>query len=347
MSGQLFKPLGFTIIFCMIASLISAMTIVPLCYAFYRPKENDHAPASPVVKAMQNGYRSIMESILPKKKTVMFATIGMLIVSFLMASQLRSEMIPATDEGTIAISVEMRPGINVEKADGILSEVEDVITKEEDLDSYMLTYSGSGMSMSGGGSITAYLKDDRKRETSEVAKEWKSLLSTIDDCNITVEESSTMSSLSMGDTYQVILQSTQYEELKEVSDKIADELKEREEIAKVHTSLENAAPVVKLHIDSVKAGAEGLTPAMIAGSVNQILSGVDATTLDVDGNEVDVRVEYPSDDYKTIDQLEGIMLTNSSGGTVALTDVADVVFEDSPSSISRSNKQYQVTISAE
>lgn len=94
----------------MIASLISAMTIVPLCYAFYRPKENDHAPASPVVKAMQNGYRSIMESILPKKKTVMFATIGMLIVSFLMASQLRSEMIPATDEGTIAISVEMRPG---------------------------------------------------------------------------------------------------------------------------------------------------------------------------------------------------------------------------------------------
>ena len=347
MSGQLFKPLGFTIIFCMIASLISAMTIVPLCYAFYRPKENDHAPASPVVKAMQNGYRSIMESILPKKKTVMFATIGMLIVSFLMASQLRSEMIPATDEGTIDISVEMRPGINVEKADGILSEVEDVITKDEDLDSYMLTYSGSGMSMSGGGSITAYLKDDRKRETSEVAKEWKSLLSTIDDCNITVEESSTMSSLSMGDTYQVILQSTQYEELKEVSDKIADELKEREEIAKVHTSLENAAPVVKLHIDSVKAGAEGLTPAMIAGSVNQILSGVDATTLDVDGNEVDVRVEYPSDDYKTIDQLEGIMLTNSSGGTVALTDVADVVFEDSPSSISRSNKQYQVTISAE
>ena len=86
---------------------------------------------------------------------------------------------------------------------------------------------------------------------------------------------------------------------------------------------------------------------MIAGTVNQILSGADATTLEVDGNEVDVRVEYPADDYKTIDQLESIMLTNPSGGTVALTDVADVVFEDSPASISRSDKQYQVTISAE
>ncbi len=347
MSGQLFKPLGFTIIFCMVASLISAMTIVPLCYAFYRPRENGHAPASAAVKAMQKGYRNIMESILPKKKTVMFATIGMLIVSFMMASQLRSEMIPATDEGTIDVSVEMRPGVNLDKAETILGKIEQIISADEDLDSYMLTY-GGGMSMSGGsGSFTAYLKDDRKRETSEVAKEWKSLLSTVDDCNITVEESNTMSSLSVGDTYQVILQSTQYDELKEVSDRIAEELKAREEIARVHTSLENAAPVVKLHIDSVKAAAEGLTPAMVAGTVNQILSGVDATTLEVNGNEVDVRVEYPADDYKTIDQLEGIMLTNTSGGTVALTDVADVAFEDSPASISRSNKQYQVTISAE
>ncbi len=347
MSGQLFKPLGFTIIFCMVASLISAMTIVPLCYAFYRPRENSHAPASSAVKAMQKGYRSIMESVLPKKKTVMFATIGMLILSFVMASQLRSEMIPATDEGTIAVSVEMRPGINLDKAEAILGKVEQIICTDEDLDSYMLTY-GGGMSMSGGsGSFTAYLKDDRKRETSEVAKGWKSLLNTVDDCNITVEESSTMSSLSVGDTYQVILQSTQYDELKEVSDRIAEELKAREEIARVHTSLENAAPVVKLHIDSVKAGAEGMTPAMVAGTVNQILSGVDATTLEVNGNEVDVRVEYPADDYKTIDQLEGIMLTSPSGGTVALTDVADIVFEDSPASIARSNKQYQVTISAE
>ena len=341
MSGQMFKPLGFTIIFCMAASLVSAMTIVPLCYAFYHPRENSHAPASRIVAAMQRGYRDIMESILPKKKMVMFGTIGMLVLSFMMASQLRSEMIPATDEGTIAISVDMRPGVNIEKAEGILSDIETAITADEDLDSYMLTYSGNG------GSITAYLKDDRKRETSEVTREWKSLLSTMDDCNITVQESSTMSSFSMGDTYQVILQSTQYDELKEVSDKIAEELKARKEIAKVHTSLENAAPVVKLHIDSVKAGAEGLTPAMIAGTVNQILSGADATTLEVDGNEVDVRVEYPADDYKTIDQLESIMLTNPSGGTVALTDVADVVFEDSPASISRSDKQYQVTISAE
>ena len=34
MSGQLFTQLGYTIIFCMTASLFSAVIIVPLCYMF-------------------------------------------------------------------------------------------------------------------------------------------------------------------------------------------------------------------------------------------------------------------------------------------------------------------------
>lgn len=45
MSGQLFTQLGYTIIFCMTASLFSAVIIVPLCYMFWHPVEKDHAPA--------------------------------------------------------------------------------------------------------------------------------------------------------------------------------------------------------------------------------------------------------------------------------------------------------------
>ena len=52
MSGQMFKPLGFTIVFCMIASLISAMTLVPLCYVYYRPKEKENTPASGIMRAL-------------------------------------------------------------------------------------------------------------------------------------------------------------------------------------------------------------------------------------------------------------------------------------------------------
>lgn len=44
MTGQMFKPLGFTIVFCLVASLISAMTIVPLCYCMFKPQEKENSP---------------------------------------------------------------------------------------------------------------------------------------------------------------------------------------------------------------------------------------------------------------------------------------------------------------
>ncbi len=350
MSGQLFKPMAFTIVFCLVASLISAMTIVPLCYVYYRPKEKQNSPAGGFVRALQGAYRDVMKVLLPKRKTVMFVTVLLLILSFMMAGQLGMEMIPEGDEGTISISIETRPGLTIERTDEIYKQVEAVVTAEPDLDSYVLSAGSSGLSMmsGGGASLTAYLKDDRELETDEVLAKWKSLLSTMDDCNITLDSSSMMSSMSVDNgSYELILQSTQYDDLKAASDQIVDELKARPDVTKVHSTLENAAPVVKLHIDPIQAVAEGLTPVQIAGSVNQILSGSTATTLEVDGEEIDVKVEYPAGDYDTVDEVRGIMLMTPTGASVALSDIAEIRFEDSPQNIMRTDRQYQVTITGD
>ncbi len=350
MSGQLFKPMAFTIVFCLVASLISAMTIVPLCYVYYRPKEKQNSPAGGFVRALQGAYRDVMKVLLPKRKTVMFVTVLLLILSFMMAGQLGMEMIPEGDEGTISISIETRPGLTIERTDEIYKQVEAVVTAEPDLDSYVLSAGSSGLSMmsGGGASLTAYLKDDRELETDEVLAKWKSLLSTMDDCNITLDSSSMMSSMSVDNgSYELILQSTQYDDLKAASDQIVDELKARPDVTKVHSTLENAAPVVKLHIDPIQAVAEGLTPVQIAGSVNQILSGTTATTLEVDGEEIDVKVEYPAGDYDTVDEVRGIMLMTPTGASVALSDIAEIRFEDSPQNIMRTDRQYQVTITGD
>ena len=102
-----------------------------------------------------------------------------------------------------------------------------------------------------------------------------------------------------------------------------------------------------IEVDPLKAAAEGLTAAQIGGTVNMMLSGSEATTLDVDGNEISVMVEYPDGEYERIDQVKGIVLQTATGGNVALTDVADIYFKDSPQQIVRSDKEYQVTITGD
>lgn len=349
MSGQMFKPLGFTIVFCMLASLISAMTIVPLCYTMYRPKEREHAPLSGMITGLQNGYRNIMKVLLPKKKTVIFVSVLLLAASIAMATQLGMELISSADEGTISVSVETKPGLKIEEIDEILKKVEAVVTADENVDSYMLSYGSTGLNMGGSGAtLSAYLSDDCKLATEEVIRMWKPLMAQIPDCDITMESSSMMGSMMMTtDGFGVILESTQYESLKEASDSIVQQLTNRGEVTRVHSTLENAAPVIKIEIDPIQATAEGLSPVQTAGLINTMLGGAEATTLEVNGNEIKVMVEYPEGEYETLDQVKGIVIPTATGASVALSDIAEVVFQDSPLSITRSDKQYQVTISGD
>ena len=353
MSGQMFKPLGFTIVFCMIASLISAMTLVPLCYVYYRPKEKENTPASGIMRALQNGYRSLMEKLLKKKAMVMGTAVVLVIFSLFLATKLKTELMPADDQGTIAVTIETQPGLKIEEVDKILQRAEDYVTQDPDLDSYMLSYGSSGLSMNMGGSgatLTAYLKDDRSRKTDQVLKEWKRDMQKWSDCSVSLESQSSLGSgMSMGNAedLEYILVSTQYDDLKKASDEIVSELQKRPDATNIHSSLENSAPLVKINVDPVKAAAEGLSPTAVASQVYMMVSGTTATTLNVDGNDIDVKVEYADDEYDTIDKLQGIVLPTATGGSVALMDIADIGFKDSPQSITKSDKQYQVTITGD
>lgn len=341
MSGQMFGPLGFTVVFCMVASLLSAVTVVPLCYVVYKPKEKEAAVLSRPVERLQNLYRRIMKKLLRHKPMVMTVSVAMLAATVYLASGMETELITADDTGQINIEIETRPGILDEKVNPALEEIEEIVASDENVDSYMLRYNNQS------GSVTAYLKDDRTMETDELADLWQEKMTDIENFSIDVTAGSSMSFMQRGRGYEVILRGTQYDELKEVSDKIVKELTARDDIINVHSSYENNAPIVTIKVDSLMAEKYGLSASSISSSVNNALSGTTATTLTVDGEDIDVKVEYPEDEYRTIDQMKNITLTAKDGSFVALTDVAEVIYKDSPSSISKEDKEYKVTISGD
>jgi HAE1 family hydrophobic/amphiphilic exporter-1 len=67
----------------------------------------------------------------------------------------------------------------------------------------------------------------------------------------------------------------------------------------------------------------------------------------IDGQNTDVTVEYPKDEFDDIEKIKDVFLTTPSGSQVQLKDISNVVFEDSPASISRENKKYNATITAD
>ena len=346
LSGQFFQPLGMTIVFCMTASLLSAVMIVPLCFVFYQPKENPKAAAYKTIRSMQNGYRRLMERILPHRKLVMAGTVLLLMGAFMLAGQLKSVLMPETDEGTVSISIAMKPNLSLEKQDETYRKVEAVLTADPDLEDYMLS-SGGGMMSSGSASITAYLKEDRAKSTEETAELWKEQLQAVSNADITVDSYSTTSSMNVGGNFDVIITDSDYDALKEAADQIADGLMTDGRVTRVSNSLANSSPLIKVTIDPIAAGAEGLNPAQVSQSLNLMLGGKEADTMDVDGEELSIRVEYPKEEFQDLNSVENILLSTSSGSAVLLKDIADIHFEDSPKTLVRTDKAYQAEISAD
>lgn len=341
MSGQMFGPLGYTVVFCMLASLLSAITVVPLCYVMYKPQEKARAFMSGPVERLQNFYRRVMKKLLRHKGRVMAVSAAMLAATFYLASGMRTELITADDTGQISIEIETRPGLLEEKTDDALARIEEVVSSDENVDSYMLRYQNQS------GSVTAYLKDDRTEDTDQLAEQWQQELSDIENVSVEVTAGSSMSFMQRTRGYETILTGTDYEDLKELSDKIVSELISRDDVLNIHSSFENNAPIVSIDVDPLMASKKGLTASSIGSAVNQTLSGMTAATLTVDGEDLDVKVEFPEGEYATIDQMKNIILTAGDGTATALTDVADIVYKDSPSSISREDKAFKVTITGE
>jgi len=356
-SGQYFKPLGFTIVFCMLASLLSAITIVPLCFTLYKPKENEKAPAYKAVRSLQNSYRTLIGRFLRHKKAVVLGTFLILLFSLFLATKIRSELMPDIDSATVQISVLQKPGLDLEERDKAMREIEAMVAKDPDVDRYT-TLSGGGtgfQALYGGDSsstVTAYLKKKRSVSTKEKAKTWQKLLETRPDEVITVKSLSDANfgasdeDVKTNEGYEVILKGADLQSLKEKSDALVSEMQKKESLTGIHSSLENAAPRLLVKVDPIKAAAEGLSPIALGQSLNSILGGKTVMKIDLDGEKADVRVEYPKDRFDTLEKIKNIRFSTPRGAAVALDSVATVDFSDSPATIIREDKKYVVTIRA-
>ncbi len=351
MSGQFFKPLGFTIVCCMLASFVSAVTVVPLCYVFYRPKERKDSIAAGIVRYMQDAYSKITKGLLRIHILVIILTVAALVGSFMLAGTIETELQPETDQGKIQLSISTKPSLKLSERDKIYMQFEEFLKNKPEVKHYVLSNSAGGFG-GGGQSLIATLVDkkDREKSTEEYVIEWKRELDNVVDCGISISNYSTSGNSGMGndgrDTVRSIIESSDYDRLMEVNSKIAKELSHRKDITQVTTSLDNAAPYIKVSLDPILTAAEGINPASAGSLIYNIMSGITIKEMTVNGENLDIVLEYAKGEFDSLEKLKNITVTNNSGKQVLLSDIADITFADSPRTIQKYNKKYRSEIRA-
>lgn len=344
MSGQMFGQLGYTIVFSLIASLVSAVTLVPLCFSQYRPVEKKETVVNRFLEAVGEKYAGILRKALHRKLLVALSAVAIFAVSIFLFRFCNMELMAQTDEGQVAVTVSFRPGTKLDTIDAKVQEIEAFVEQSPYIDDYSAMVQESDAN----GTIQAYVADDCKLGTSDIVDEWTKVLKDYEDnCEISVASSSSMGmSMGGGNTYDISMEGNDLERLKEGCRIASDAVMKADGVISVSSSFADAATKVEIVIDPIKAAAAGMTPQMASGTIYSMMSGSDAMDVTIDDKEYTVKVEYPADEYPTVNDVYGITLTNTNGVAVPLSDIADIVYTDSPLTISRKDGRYQGAVTA-
>jgi multidrug efflux pump subunit AcrB len=133
-------------------------------------------------------------------------------------------------------------------------------------------------------------------------------------------------------------------EISPAAEKIAQFLRDTPGSVNVQTSNEAAAPRLNVNIDSQKAEVLGVNPSDGANAARFAIDGAVATRVRAENSLVDVRVQFPLADRKTVDSLQDVRVRAQDGTLVPLADIANLQWTKAPLQIKRLNRQRVVDV---
>ena len=342
LAGQLFSQLGYTIIFAMLSSLIVAITLIPIFFWKYRPKEKKDTLANQIVGKIGDGYKTLLKHIMLKKKTVMLVAVGLLALAFVLAGQLDQELMSATGIDNMSISIEQRAGTRLEVMDENIRFIEQMIIDDTDFAGCNLTISGSSAT------ITAYPSESCEKSINQLVDIYnEKLLDSVDMSVIVSAGGSGMTSMmSVMSSTEVDLVGDNIEDLKTAARQVDTILMDIPGIIKTSSNLTSDAAQAKIQIDPLKCMNVGLTAVQVAGEMYNASSGIEVMDMTIGTEEYSVRMEYPDGSYVDMNQLLNLEIATPAGSTITVGDVAEAVYSDVPNTLMREDGKYQVAITA-
>ncbi|MGE7977918.1 efflux RND transporter permease subunit [Psychrobacillus sp. NPDC093200] len=352
--GQIFTEFALTISFSLFASLVVAITVIPMMASrmLKKPKGNIEARRRRS-KAYNNLDKSIKWS-LQHRAIVLSLTVVLLVLSVLGVFRVGTEFLPPTDEGFVSISVKLENGSSFTATDEIVNKIEDILKEQEEVDVYVSFVGGSQEGMSRGTSrsnmaeISVKLKplSERGQSTFEFVDQVQpTIVKAVNgkaDINFNVQTAS-------GSSPNVVsfnVSSSDKQELYQAVEELQSDLEKLEGVTKVNNDLISTVEEVQMTVKRDAANELGLAPAQIAQMVNNVTRGVLASQIISEEDEVyGVYVKYNESDRESIEKLKKLKLRTPAGQFVNLEEVANIEVSEGPVAIRSLNQANAVAFS--
>ncbi|MGO0575916.1 efflux RND transporter permease subunit [Ornithinimicrobium panacihumi] len=363
--GELFKPFAVTVSLAMLASLLVALTIVPvLGYWFLAgTKPGKHAqehpdtvvegeePTGPAASPadspaavvtndrpdwLQRSYLPVLRGALARPWLTVLLAVVLLGVTGWAATLLKTDFISATGENTLQASLELPSGTTLAETDAQTQEIEAWLAEQDDVESYQtVTGSPGGIEAvflgSGPNSATFALTLAEGVDGEAFGERFTAAFAEDlpEGGSFTAQAGQGM----MPSTLEVQVQSQDTEDLRAAAEEVAVVLDEVG-ATDITNDLTDTVPALQIQVDRPAAAEVGLTEAQLGQVVQASTDGATVGRVELDGQTLDVVVRQGgAADVDDLTELE--VATDQEGEPVTLGDIAELTPVDEAVSITR------------
>lgn len=364
MVRQLLMPMGLSIAYCLLASLLVAMTVVPAaCSTVLRNSRPKHLKW---FEKVQNVYESSLAWCLKHKLAPLTLTIGLLVFTIWYVVNMGIVLIPNMTADQIEVSVRTPEEVTREESYAMTDEViEEILTvdgvkavgaMDSSASANMLGMGSMGGGSSSYGSYLLYVVPEESA-TSVIDRIVSDINSTTETMEAEVSASagglSDLTSM-LGSGLSINIYGNDLETLRQLSDEVIAIVDAHEGYTDASSGFTNGDATIQLLIDKDKAMAKGLTVAQIFMEISsRLTTSATSTSVTIDGVTMEVTVENNSNllTVENLMDMEFETTTMTSTGetkkeTLKLSDFAKTEETTSIASISRENQTRSVTVSA-
>ena len=351
MARDLFSDMGLSIAYSLLASLLVAMTVVPMMCSFLMRKSKPHRMR--VFGAIQRFYLMLLRGALKLKLLVLLAAVALLAFSAYQVPKMGISFMPEVNSRQMSASLSFEADMSTADQRALALELMNDMMTVEGVDTVGLM-GGSGGMLSGltGDStgMSYYIIVDEKtdRRNTDIAADFDAI-ALKHNADLVTQASTMDISMMTGSGIQVEITGDDIETLQTVAQDVARLIRETEGTKDVDDGMQDAVPEMRIVVDKEKAIDEGLTTAQVFQFIAEKLAGeskISQVTLDgktfniylIDGKNSGLT---PGD----LEDLEIEVTKEDEDKLVRIGDVADVRETTAMSTINRVSQKRTVTVS--
>ncbi len=349
--GAFFLPFALTVSFALVASLAVALTAVPVLGAYLlRPgdlpesvDDDDDEATFVHVTWMQRLYTPILQWALAHRLRTLAGAAVVTLASLALVGFIPINLFPSGDNRFVEVNVALPPGAPLEQT---LVEVVDVEGRVHDF-SEIYTVSIGATDLASGGAPGGFNQASMLLVLNDNASD--NFAETLRDELPTSDRTVRIRELADGPPVsgvEVVVTGPDYRDIEAVSRGLMSSLSTVEGVVNLESDVAWSRDEVDVTVDPDAASAIGLNSREVSGQLNQLLVGRTVTTIDVEGEDVDVVLAGDRRALSSLDAMKSVVITGPLGAA-PLGELAEMYVRQGPVNISRTDGRRSASITGE